>query len=197
MISNFTANEQNIAGVCYILYLRNISFSSVSGSILAWRSLSIVFEFEFGSVRPIWQFGSVRVRSVKQFGFVWFGFGSISISTPDPDSKATVRYEIYIVMLFRVMDVVSPSAAISVLAVTRTVSAIAEFLVIFTLFFLLSKMNCRSVIHTSIVYPPTGAREQNIFTEDTNSQFIQRSSAKAYTKQPDMLDCVDTWRYGM
>jgi len=30
-------------------------------------------KFEFCSVRPVWQFGSVRVRSVKQFGFVRFG----------------------------------------------------------------------------------------------------------------------------
>jgi len=46
-----------------ILYLRNISFSSVSGSILARRSVSILFEF-----------GSVRFA--ERYGF-YFGSGSV------------------------------------------------------------------------------------------------------------------------
>jgi len=58
---HFHSYGQNIAGIGYILYLRNISFSSVSGSILARRSLSVVFEF--GSVRFDQSDSSVR------FGF--------------------------------------------------------------------------------------------------------------------------------
>jgi len=64
-----------VGPIGYILYLRNISFSSVSGRILTRRSLSA----QFGSVR--FGFGSdcqtVRVRSVR---FVLLkDMGSVSV----------------------------------------------------------------------------------------------------------------------
>ena len=56
-----------VGPIGYILYLRNISFSSVSGRILTRRSLSA-------------QFGSVRFA--ERYGLCFGSFGSIPISTP-------------------------------------------------------------------------------------------------------------------